>query len=57
MNQEAIFSLVRSLANFGGGFLVAKGLASDADVQAAVAGLAALAALVWGIYAKRAKPA
>ena len=42
-------TLIRAGLKVGGGYLVAKGLASDSDAQVIVAGAMALIGVVWGI--------
>lgn len=49
-------TLVRSVLKVGGGFLVAKGIADDSQVELLTAGALALIAIVWG-YVHRSKPA
>lgn len=46
--KDTILSVLRHLLTFGGGLLVARGLASDDTVQQLVAALPTTIGLVWG---------
>ena len=50
-------TLIRAALKVGGGYLDAKGLASDNDAQVIVAGLMALIGVVWGILHRTPSPA
>lgn len=55
MTKDAILSVVRHVLTFGGGFLVAKGWADAAMIEAAVAAIVTLATVGWGIWDKKAR--
>lgn len=50
MNIDQLGSLIRAIVKIGGGYLIAKGVASDNQVEAISAGVLALAAVLWGYY-------
>lgn len=52
MNFDAVLGLVRHALTFGGGYLVAQGLATNDDVTTWVAGIAAAIGVAWSIYQK-----
>jgi hypothetical protein len=52
MNNE-IGSVIRSILKIGGGVAVSKGIADESTVETAVAGIAAIIGIVWGIVAAR----
>lgn len=48
-----IAGAVRHVMTFGGGYFVERGLATDADVQTAIAGVVAIIGLGWSIWQKK----
>lgn len=52
MNQ----TLIRALLKIGGGFLIAKGLADDNQVETIIAGLCAAFGIVWGLWHRTQPP-
>jgi len=58
MNKATLATTVRAVLKIGGGWLVAKGLADDGQVEELAGAIAALIGIVWGIWeAKKAKAA
>lgn len=57
MTQEIVFGLVRHILTTGGGVLVAKGMTTDAGVEAAAGAVVALAGFIWSIIHKTQTPA
>lgn len=53
MNSETIQTILRSVLKVGGGFLVAKGLATDSGVTDAIGAVVTIVGFVWGIIAAR----
>jgi hypothetical protein len=56
MNPDQIAGVVRHLATLFGGFLIAKLQLPAEYIESVVGGLAALAAIVWSIVAKKPLP-
>lgn len=57
MTKEAILGIVRHALTFGGGFLVAKGLADAGTIDQGVAALITLLGFGWSIWDKAKTPA
>ncbi len=51
-----VSTVLRAALKFGGGFLVARGIASGEELETAIAAVLALVGVIWGILAKK-KPA
>lgn len=56
MTADQVSSLVRHLATFFGGYLMAKLAIPPEYMESIVGGLAAVAAVVWGIISKKPLP-
>jgi hypothetical protein len=54
--NESTLSLIRAVLKIGGGYLIAKNLASGNDVDAIISGILALVGVIWGMYAKKPAP-
>jgi hypothetical protein len=52
MNLELFMGLVRHLLTFGGGFLVAQGVATQDEITTGVSAAAALFGVVWSVIMK-----
>ena len=55
--SDSNLSLIRAALKIGGGFLVARGIASNDQIETIAAGLIAVAAVVWGYLHRKASPA
>lgn len=53
MSKETIATIVRTVLKIGGGFLVAKGLADEAQIAEATGAVVSLIGIVWGILAAK----
>ena len=53
MNKDQVLGLVRHILTFGGGILVAKGLASDAMSTELIGSLISVVGIVWSIVSKK----
>jgi len=53
MNQEQAIALLRQILLFVGGIFVGKGYVDAATMTTIVAGMVALATVLWGQYARR----
>jgi hypothetical protein len=53
MNKESILGLIRHLFTFGGGALVTKGLADEAEMQQLIGALITVIGAVWSVIQKR----
>jgi hypothetical protein len=53
MNKDSILGLIRHLLTFGGGALVTKGFADDAEMQQLVGALITVIGVIWSIVQKR----
>lgn len=53
MSKEQVMGVVRHVLTFGGGFVIAKGWASEADIATAVAALVSLVGVVWSFFDKK----
>lgn len=51
--KESLLSLARHVLTFAGGFVVAKGWADEATVQAIVGALITIGGAAWGIIDKQ----
>ena len=47
--NPAILSIIRAAFKVGGGYLIARGLATDTEIETLLASLMAIVAVVWGI--------
>jgi hypothetical protein len=56
MNLDTLQTLLRSVFKVGGGYLIAKGLASGDQVETVISGAAVLAAIIWGIMHRNPPP-
>lgn len=54
--KESLLSLARHVLTFAGGFVVAKGWADEATVQAIVGALITIGGAAWGIIDKHTRP-
>lgn len=57
MNKERVMGLARHLLTFGGGYAVARGWVSEADMLELVGAGATIIGLVWSIVAPEKKKA
>lgn len=55
--SETVQTILRAVLKVGGGFLVAKGLASEAQAAEIAGCVVTLVGIAWGIIAARKKPA
>jgi hypothetical protein len=57
MNWEMLAALIRHLATFGGGYVVANsgGTITDVDVQSITGAVIAIGGIIWSIIQKRRK--
>ena len=53
MNTETVSTIVRAFLKWGGGYLIAKGITSDAQWAELSGSLATVIGIVWGIVAAR----
>jgi hypothetical protein len=53
MNQDQVMGLVRHALTAIGGIVIAKGLASDGNVQEIIGALMTLAGVIWSIKSKK----
>lgn len=56
MNTDQIFSLVRQILTFGGGFLVTKGLIDSGTMATAVGAIVTLGSIGWSVATHKAPP-
>lgn len=53
MNKDRLLGLVRHILTFGGGILVAKGLATDAMVIELIGSVMSIAGIAWSVISKK----
>lgn len=53
MNKESVLGIVRHILTFGGGFIVAYGIADQAMANDAVGALMTLIGIGWSVYDKK----
>jgi hypothetical protein len=53
MNKDRLLGLVRHVLTFGGGVLVAKGLATDAMVIELIGSVMSIAGIAWSVISKK----
>ena len=53
MNKDRLLGLVRHILTFGGGVLVAKGLATDAMVIELIGSVMSIAGIAWSVISKK----
>lgn len=56
MNSDQIFSLVRQILTFGGGFLVTKGLIDSGTMATAVGAIVTLGSIAWSVATHKTTP-
>ena len=57
MNWEELAGLLRHLLTIGAGYVVGAGVLDQAEAEAAIGALMALAGIGWSLMAKKAPPA